>query len=115
LARDSANPSELKPARVTKQSLLIEMLGREGGVSLAAIVEATDWLPHTARAALTGLRKKGHVIERFRSDDETTYKIFAVPAFVSSDGTSTDDDQGDAARSGIDPNAVVSIDGKVPA
>ena len=25
---------------------------------------ATGWLPHTTRAALTGLRKKGHVIER---------------------------------------------------
>ena len=112
-ASDSANPSEIKPARVTKQSLLINMLVREGGASLAAIVEATDWLPHTARAALTDLRKKGHAIERFRRDDETAYRIVAVLASVSRDRRGTVDDEGDAARPGID--AVVSIDGEVPA
>jgi hypothetical protein len=28
------------------------------------IVATTDWLPHTARAALTGLRKRGYAIAR---------------------------------------------------
>jgi hypothetical protein len=39
---------------------------------------ATGWLPHTTRAALTGLRKKGHVIEKTKRDDATCYRIEAV-------------------------------------
>jgi hypothetical protein len=39
------------------------------------MVEATGWLPHTTRAALTGLRKKGHVLEKSKRDDATCYRI----------------------------------------
>ncbi len=41
------------------------------------MIEATNWLPHTTRAALTGLRKKGHEIERSKRDDTTCYRIVA--------------------------------------
>lgn len=61
--------------RLTKQDLVLGLLQREGGVSLAAIVEATGWLPHSARAALTGLRKKGHDISRSKIDGETRYAV----------------------------------------
>ncbi|MGA2639208.1 MAG: DUF3489 domain-containing protein [Methylocella sp.] len=37
---------------------------RDKGATLASLVEATGWLPHTARAAITGLRKRGFAIER---------------------------------------------------
>jgi len=33
-------------------------------------VAATDWLPHTTRAALTGLRKRGYQVTLDRSDKE---------------------------------------------
>ena len=56
----------------TKSALVLEMLGREQGATLAELVAATAWLPHTTRAAVTGLRKKGHVIQR---GDETVYRI----------------------------------------
>jgi len=59
----------------TKQALLIEMLKREEGATLAQLVEATNWLPHTTRAALTGLRKKGHVITASRVDGASLYRI----------------------------------------
>ena len=36
---------------------------------------ATSWLPHTTRAALTGIRKKGHEVERMKRDDATCYRI----------------------------------------
>jgi hypothetical protein len=52
------------PRARTKQALLIEMLSSEQGATLAALTDATGWLPHTARAALTGLRKKGFSITR---------------------------------------------------
>jgi Protein of unknown function (DUF3489) len=43
----------------------------EGGSSLPAMVASTGWLPHTARAALTGLRKKGHAIGKSKVDGVT--------------------------------------------
>jgi len=64
---------EVKPQ--TKQALLIELLEREEGATLAQLVEATSWLPHTTRAALTGLRKKGHVITASKADGLSVYRI----------------------------------------
>ena len=32
---------------------------RAKGATLDELIEATDWLPHTTRAALTGLRNAG--------------------------------------------------------
>ena len=59
----------------TKQALLLELLRREQGASLDEFAAATGWLPHTTRAALTGLRKKGHVIATERSNGLTRYRI----------------------------------------
>jgi DNA-binding MarR family transcriptional regulator len=66
--------------RITKQSQVIAMLRMEGGTTLAAIVEATGWQAHTVRAALTGLRKKNHAIERSSVDGETRYRIVQATA-----------------------------------
>jgi hypothetical protein len=44
--------------RPTKQTLILDLLKRDGGARLVELAAATGWLPHTARAALTGLRKK---------------------------------------------------------
>jgi Protein of unknown function (DUF3489) len=52
------------PRAGTKISRVIALLSREGGTTLVEIVATTDWLPHTARAALTGLRKRGYAVER---------------------------------------------------
>jgi len=43
------------PRATSKLASVIAMLGRLGGASLLALTQATGWLPHTARAALTGL------------------------------------------------------------
>jgi hypothetical protein len=37
----------------------------------------TGWLPHTTRAALTGLCKKGHTITKGSRDGVTAYTIAA--------------------------------------
>ena len=63
------------PKRTTKQKLVLQLLSREGGASLNAIVEATGWLPHTARAALTGLRKRGHDVTRTKVECENCYSV----------------------------------------
>ena len=59
----------------SKQAKVIDLLKREGGATLTDIVAATGWLPHTSRAALTGLRKKGHTIESKKVDGVTRYHI----------------------------------------
>jgi len=64
-----------KPARVTKASIIVDMLKREQGAGLEELIAATDWLSHTTRAALTGLRKKGHDVKRIKVDGKTRYAI----------------------------------------
>lgn len=59
----------------TKCALVLDLLRRSEGASLAELVAATGWLPHTMRAALTGLRKKGHAIERSKRAETTVYQI----------------------------------------
>jgi len=47
---------------------VIALLERPGGATLAELVAATGWLPHTTRAALTGLRKRGYAVGIDRAD-----------------------------------------------
>jgi len=63
------------PRAGSKQALLIEMLGKKTGATLDALVKGTGWLPHTTRAALTGLRKRGFSIEREREGEASVYRI----------------------------------------
>ncbi|MBC2664301.1 DUF3489 domain-containing protein [Novosphingobium flavum] len=59
----------------SKIANVLALLQRAGGATLADLTEATGWLPHTTRAALTGLKKKGHVIAKGKRDDATCYSI----------------------------------------
>lgn len=61
--------------RVTKASTVLSLLQRDRGATLAELIDATGWLPHTTRAALTGLRKKGHTVVRGKRGGETCYTI----------------------------------------
>jgi hypothetical protein len=71
-------PSISQPKIGTKQALLIDLLQRDAGASLDELAVATGWLPHTTRAALTGLRKKGHVLAKAKVADVTRYTLAAV-------------------------------------
>lgn len=76
--RSVPSPAPSAPAakkRQTKIATVIAMLGRNDGATLDELCEATGWLPHSTRAALTGLRKKGHVIAKTKRDDATCYRI----------------------------------------
>lgn len=64
---------QAKLERVSKTSAVLSLLRREEGATLADLIAATDWLPHTTRAALTGLRKRNHAIERGKRGDTTCY------------------------------------------
>ena len=74
-----------------KRDRVIALLQRPQGAAMAELIKATGWLPHTTRAALSGLRKNGMVLERFRDEELTTrYRIAAggvAPSESSSDRT----------------------------
>lgn len=57
------------PRFKTKKEHLIALLRRKGGQEMVQLTDALSWLPHTVRAALTGLRKTGLNVERFIAED----------------------------------------------
>ena len=61
----------------TKIDNVVKMLSRPEGATLAALVKATGWLPHTTYAALTGLRKRGYALERLR-DQKASPSIYRL-------------------------------------
>ena len=65
------------PRSGTKIAQLIVLLQRDHGATLGELIAATGWLPHTTRAALTGLRKRGYAVAIDRSSKErgSTYRI----------------------------------------
>jgi hypothetical protein len=65
----------------SKLALVIEHLQRADGATLIDLTQATGWLPHTTRAALTGLRKRGYAVigERIGAGD-SVYRISDAPA-----------------------------------
>lgn len=73
------SPSNAAPRSGSKIAIVLELLQRPEGASIDEISAATQWLPHTIRAALTGLRKRGHIIELRRGEgNRTAYHAGAV-------------------------------------
>jgi hypothetical protein len=82
-----ANPAVMPSAQLStprensKQARVINMLSAQSGATLDDLIAATGWLPHTTRAALTGLRKRGFAIERSRAEGETSiYRLVGSTA-----------------------------------
>jgi hypothetical protein len=74
-ATSDVEPPAQPPARQTKSALVLGLLQRPEGATLAELIAVTGWLPHTTRAALTGLRKKGHEIAKDKRDGVTRYTV----------------------------------------
>jgi hypothetical protein len=76
----TARSPTLSPREGTKLAQVIGFLRRDGGVTLAQLAAATGWLPHTTRAALTGLRNRGYTVTLDRTNRErgSTYRIGAA-------------------------------------
>ena len=64
----SAQSERSPPRQGSKLSIVIDLLARRRGAGLEELASVVGWLPHTTRAALTGLRKRGYAIERERSE-----------------------------------------------
>jgi hypothetical protein len=74
-ATDGPSAVPPSPRAGSKIETVLGLLRRGEGATLARMVEATGWLPHTIRAALTGLRKKGHTVAKSTRDGATVYQI----------------------------------------
>lgn len=84
-ASSDASDALPEPPRQTKASAVAALLTRDGGASLEVLCEATGWQPHTCRAFLTGLRKKGReVIRASDKDGKSIYLMASDRSAVSS-------------------------------
>jgi hypothetical protein len=73
-AAASPNPPLKTPS---KQQQLAALVVRDEGATLDQMIAATGWLPHTTRAALTGLKKRGYAISSDKVNGVRTYRAVA--------------------------------------
>lgn len=66
--------------RVTKAAKLLTLLQTGTGASLEDMTDLTGWQPHTVRAAMTGLKKKGHVINKHVEGNTTIWSVEGAAA-----------------------------------
>lgn len=64
--------------RGSKRDRLRQRLERKGGASLKDLQNTFGWQPHTIRAAISGLRKAGHDVQREVGGDGPVYRIVAA-------------------------------------
>jgi len=90
--RPSAPRGGTKPAKV------VELLQRDRGTTIDELIDGTGWLPHTTRAALTGLRKRGFALAIDRSEKKrgSIYRIERDLAAENSAATRSDVRQADS-------------------
>ena len=61
-----------------KAGTILALLSRPKGAGINELQKATGWRPHSIRAALTGLRKRGITITRSKDDGITIYRAERV-------------------------------------
>jgi len=73
--KPTATITAVQPAP-SKSDIVIKLLLRAKGATALELKGATAWQPHSVRAFLSGLRKKGRVIVReARKGGESAYRI----------------------------------------
>ena len=63
------------PPRTSKAATVTKLLSRKRGATLAEIMEATHCQAHSARAFLSGIRKKKERLKETRRSRETSYRL----------------------------------------
>ncbi|MGU3539791.1 DUF3489 domain-containing protein [Methylobacterium sp. A54F] len=67
-------------SRPNKRELVLTLLARNEGATLAELIAATGWLPHTTRAVLSRIRSGGQPLAKAaRPDAATAYRILPAP------------------------------------
>ncbi len=75
-------PRVSRRPRITKKARLISLLSKGRGVDVGSLSKKLGWQTHSTRAALTGLRKSGYVIELTKPGNgkPSRYHISSIPA-----------------------------------
>jgi DNA-binding IclR family transcriptional regulator len=63
----------------SKPQQILDLLTRACGATLVELATLANWLPHSTWAYLTGLRKKGHVIDSDKVDGVRRYRLSSSP------------------------------------
>lgn len=58
-----------------KLGQVLEAISGEAGATLTEITTLTGWLPHTARAAVTGLRQRGYPVQLIGQNGRKAYRL----------------------------------------
>jgi hypothetical protein len=75
-SKKAGETAKLKAKSPSKSDSVRKLLGRAKGASISEIIAVTSWQTHSARAFLTGLRKKDiAILGESRKDGETAYRI----------------------------------------
>lgn len=80
MTKKNAAPNATPKSKLDKKSKrdkLAAMLVRDKGATIDQMAKALSWQPHTIRAAMTGLRKSGYVIDSDKMDGVPTYRAIA--------------------------------------
>ncbi len=76
---DRASPAAARAPRAgSKLADVLARLSAENGATISELMTATDWLEHSTRAALTGLRRRGFALNRAQRGDGTSMYRVAV-------------------------------------
>ncbi|MGL5839952.1 MAG: DUF3489 domain-containing protein [Sphingorhabdus sp.] len=78
--KPKAEDSSAATASPTKHQQVIALLTRECGASLEEMSAKVGWLPHSTRAFMAGLRKKGYVLDSEKVEGVRRYRIMSSPA-----------------------------------
>ena len=77
-AADQQASAAAPAMRQSKADLVLHLLQRTEGATIDQLIAATGWLPHTTRAALTGLTKKGHMVSSEKLEGQgRVYRVTA--------------------------------------
>jgi hypothetical protein len=91
-ARTEAPQQSAKPSRgASKQAWVIEMLRRQQGATIATIMKATGWQPHSVRSFFTGVvrNKLGLTLVSEKNSGDRVYRIVAGKAAPKRKGKSS--------------------------
>jgi hypothetical protein len=65
------------PRHGSKQALVLDLLRRDGGATMAEVAHATGWQPHSVRGVISGTLKKklGLIVNSEKSGRGRIYRI----------------------------------------
>ena len=79
----SANDKPVRTRAESKQALVIEMLKRPEGATIAQIMEATGWQQHTVRGTLAGTLKKRMGLTITSSKEAGGQRVYRIESATS--------------------------------